>query len=149
MDPIEVEDNYSDSGSEIEANMELWCSNTSDDDFNLTLDDIAEEDEDAYGQVNMALARPPYHVVTSIPQTSHNLNNMEIELKADDSVQGYIKLYSLPDTGASTNIISLKLANKLNLHIDTSKNDPIQVADGELMPTEGESFAICKKGQSL
>ena len=127
--------------------MELWCSNDSDEDFNLTLDDIAEEDEDAYGQVNMALAKPRYHVVTSIPQASHNLNDMEIELKADDSVQGYIKLYSLPDTGASTNIISLKLANKLNLHIDTSKNDPIQVADGELMPSEGESFAICRKGR--
>ena len=93
----------------------------------------------------MALAKPSYYVVTSIPQTSHNLDNMEIELKADDSVQGYIKLYSLPDTGASTNIISLKLANKLNLNVDTSKKEPIQVADGELMPTEGESYAICKK----
>ena len=82
--------------------MELWCSNDSDEDFNLTIDDVADVEEDAYGQVNMALAKPKYHVVTSIPQTSHNLNNMEIELKADDSVQGYIKLYSLPDTGAST-----------------------------------------------
>ena len=75
---------------------------------------------------------PPYR------KKSHNLDNMEIELKADDSVQGYIKLYSLPDTGASTNIISLNLARKLNLNVDTSKREPIQVADGEMMPTEGD-----------
>ena len=143
LDPIEVEDNSSDSGSEMEAVMELNDSKN----FNLTLNDIAEEDEDMPAQVHMALAKPSYHVVTSLPKTSHNLDNMEIELKADDSVQGYIKLYALPDTGASTNIISLKLAHKLNLNVDTSKTEPIQVADGEMMPTEGESYAICKKGR--
>ena len=72
--------------------MELWCSNTSDEDFNLTLDDIAEEDENEYEQAHMALAKPSYHVVTSIPRTSHNLDNMEIELKADNSVHSFIKL---------------------------------------------------------
>ena len=72
---------------------------------------------------------------------------MDIEIKADDSVNSYISLKSLPDTGASTNILSLKLAKKLGLNIDESKKESIQVADGAFMKSEGEAYAICKKGR--
>merc|ERR1712102_26289 len=77
LDPIEVENNYSDSGSEMEANIELWCSNDSDD-FNLTLDDLAEEDEDAYGQAHMALANLALHDIAEEDEDAYGQAHMAI-----------------------------------------------------------------------
>ena len=50
----------------MEAHMELWCSNDSDEDFNLTLDDIADERNNE--QAHMAIVQTHSHVVASIPK---------------------------------------------------------------------------------
>ena len=63
LDPIEIEQNYSDSGSEMEANVDLWCSMTTDESFNLTLDDTEEHNNE---QAHMAIEKT--HVVASIPK---------------------------------------------------------------------------------
>ena len=67
LDPIEVEQNYSDSGSEMEANVDLWCSMTTDESFNLTLDDTEEHNNE---QAHMAIEQTHSHVVASIPKKS-------------------------------------------------------------------------------